>query len=337
MVTANEVGADVLIISEQHHGRGEDCRWYPDANRRAAIAILSDMPVDEIGPPSKGFRWLEVNGYRLYSCYIWPNIRFPEFEAFLAGLEASVRGATGPVVIAGDFNAKSPEWGSIFEDCRGRALADMLAVLELAVCNEGNKPTFVRGASESYLDLTLATQAIVGNVTGWKILDEEALILHKYIVFKVNGRREQQKTKAKKGWAYRKIDHCKLDASLPCGVPPPSTNVVSACHQVTTWLTEACDRCMPRACCSRKRRSAFWWNQDIANQRKEYLKAIRPYTRKRKKSGESGSTAERDNFKLQRKALTIKILEAKDKNWNDLCAQVDGDPWGTPYRIVMKR
>lgn len=213
----------------------------------------------------------------------------------------------------------------------------MLAVLGLAVCNEGNKPTFVRGASESHLDLTLATKAAVGNVTGWKILDEEALSLHKYIVFNVNAHRDQQKTKAKKGWAYRKIDHCKLDASLRCGVPPSPANVASACNQAITWLIETCDRCMPRSGDGSKRRPVFWWNQDIADQRKECLKARRAYTRKRKKVGESGSTAERENFKLQRKTLTIKIIEAKDKHWKDLCAQVDGDPWDTPYRIVMKR
>lgn len=33
----------------------------------------------------------------------------------------------------------------------------------------------------------------------------------------------------------------------------------------------------------------------------------------------------------------MKILEAKDKNWSDLCAQVDRDSLGTPYKIVMKR
>lgn len=33
----------------------------------------------------------------------------------------------------------------------------------------------------------------------------------------------------------------------------------------------------------------------------------------------------------------MKILEAKDRNWRELCAQVNGDPWDTPYRIAMKR
>jgi len=90
---------------------------------------------------------------------------------------------------------------------------------------------------------------------------------------------------------------------------------------------------MPRAGAS----PVPWWNNDIAEARKACFMARRQYTRKRKKAGEVGSTAERDNFKQLRKMLTSKILEAKDKNWSDLCAQVDGDPWGVPYKIVTKR
>jgi len=90
---------------------------------------------------------------------------------------------------------------------------------------------------------------------------------------------------------------------------------------------------MPRAGAS----PVPWWNNDIAEARKACFMARRQYTRKRKKAGEVGSTAERDNFKQLRKTLTSKILEAKDKNWSDLCAQVDGDPWGVPYKIVTKR
>ncbi|KAL4083587.1 hypothetical protein QTP88_028903 [Uroleucon formosanum] len=205
MATANRVEVDVLIISGQYPDCGEDTGWYPDSNDRAAIAVLGSISVDKIGPPMPGFRWLEMKGYRLYSCYISPNVRFPEFEAFLAGLEASVRGASCPVVI--DFNSKSPEWGSPFEDNRGRVLADLIAARGLAVCNEGKKPTFVRDASESHLDLTFVTQKAMRRITRWTIIEKESLSLHKYIVFNVSSTHGQPKAKAKKGWAYKKIDY----------------------------------------------------------------------------------------------------------------------------------
>lgn len=85
IATANEIDADVLIISDQNRNRGEDYGWYPDANNRAAIAVIRDITIDKICPQSPNFRWLEIKGYSLYSCYITPNVKFPEFERFLAG------------------------------------------------------------------------------------------------------------------------------------------------------------------------------------------------------------------------------------------------------------
>ncbi|CAI6356785.1 unnamed protein product [Macrosiphum euphorbiae] len=337
LATANAKEADVLIICEQHRDRGEDNGWFPDANGRAAIAVLSSISVDAIGQPSPGFRWLEIKGYRLYSCYISPNVTFLEFEAFLVGLEASVRTATGPVVVSGDFNSRSPEWGSPREDRRGRALADLIAALGLAVRNEGGQPTFVRGASESHLDLTLATQAAIGNITDWAVMEEETLSLHRYIWFNIATTRGQQREQAKKGWAYSKFDHQKLKDKMHSGAPIPHIDAPSMCKQAVKWLTEACDACMPRVSGKSKRRPAFWWNDDIAEQRKACVKARRSYTRKRKKAGEAGSAREKETYKQQRKALSVKITAAKDRNWSELCGQVDGDPWGTPYRIVMKR
>jgi len=94
---------------------------------------------------------------------------------------------------------------------------------------------------------------------------------------------------------------------------------------------------MPHAGGGTKRRPVYWWSADIAEQRKSCLKARRAYTRKRKRADEAGSASERDHFKQQRKILAAKIAESKDKHWSDLCAQVDGDPWGKPYSIVMKK
>jgi len=69
-----------------------------------------------------GFRWVETNGYRLYSCYCSPNVSFADFEAFLDGLETSIRGATCPVIVAGEINSKSLEWGSPIEAAGGEHL-----------------------------------------------------------------------------------------------------------------------------------------------------------------------------------------------------------------------
>lgn len=40
---------------------------------------------------------------------------------------------------------------------------------------------------------------------------------------------------------------------------------------------------------------------------------------------------------MARKLLSNSIKAAKERSWSDLIATVDKDPWGKPYRTVMKR
>jgi len=42
-------------------------------------------------------------------------------------------------------------------------------------------------------------------------------------------------------------------------------------------------------------------------------------------------------FRSERKLLVIKIRAAKEENWRKLYELVDNEPWGLPYRIVMKK
>jgi len=277
-----------------------------------------------------------LSGYRLYSCYCSPNVALSDFEDFLSALETSVRSSPCPTIITGDFNAKSREWGSPKEDNRGKALADLSASLGLTVCNQG-QPTFVRGASESHIDLTLATRTATCWVDDWKVLDEESLSLHKYVEFKVRTAVQRgQEPNARKGWAYRKLDLVKLTEALKRDVRPLAPTAESSCRQVVDWLTRGCDASMPK---SGKvgRRPVPWWTSDIAEQRTRCHKARRIYTRLRKRMDDAGCATQLAEFKAERRLLVIKIRTAKEDNWRKLCELVDNDPWGLPYRIVMKK
>jgi len=223
-----------------------------------SIATTSNIPVERVGPSSPGFRWLETNRYRLYSCYCSPNVSFIEFEAFLDGLETSIRESTCPVIVAGDLNSKSPEWGSPIEDRRGRALADLVASTGLSVCNQGNRPTFLRGASESHLDLTLVTQASASKITGWMVLEEESLSLRRYIKFNVAGGSGHHQNNAKRHWAFRKLDYPRLAGKLKEGAPSLPDEAATACKVAVSWLTESCDACKPRSSENTKRRPVHW-------------------------------------------------------------------------------
>jgi len=91
---------------------------------------------------------------------------------------------------------------------------------------------------------------------------------------------------------------------------------------------------MPHTSGNSKRRPVYWWNTEIAEQRKACIKARRAYKKKRKKVGEAGSITEGQCFKEQRKILSAKIIDSKESHWRNL---IDSDPWGLPYKIVMKK
>lgn len=66
--------------------------------------------------------------------------------------------------MAGDFNAKAPKWGGTQTDPREEIMCELAAELDHYICNVGEKATFRRGASKSIIDITLATNDLMGEV-----------------------------------------------------------------------------------------------------------------------------------------------------------------------------
>jgi len=56
------------------------------------------------------------------------------------------------------------------------------------------------------------------------------------------------------------------------------------------------------------------------------------------KSSKIGSAEEgSQTFKGSRKSIRLAIKRSQETCWRNLCAEVDHDPWGTPYRTVMNK
>ncbi|XP_025158948.1 uncharacterized protein LOC112589518 [Harpegnathos saltator] len=85
----------------------------------------------------------------------------------------------GPVIAAGDFNAKSELWGSRRGDGRGEEVENWAAGLGLHLLNKGKNSTFVGSQGESIIDLSWVTPAALGRVQTWRVADElETLLDH---------------------------------------------------------------------------------------------------------------------------------------------------------------
>jgi len=243
-------------------------------------------------------------------------------------LEASIRSESGEVILAGDFNTKNAEWGSALNDKRGDKLSALIATLDLFMCNRGSTPTFKRGLSSSVLDVTFASQLTAAQVTGWTVLDEETRSDHKYLHYNV-AMHMRKPSNTIKGWAWRKLSTQKLKEYLN------NNNTPTNASDLMEVLTSACNTSMPkRNYTQRHHKPQYWWTQDIADMRKSVFDARRRDQRAVKRGP---AEDEHRNFKEVKKSLRIAIRRSQENSWKQLCAEVDQDPWGTPYKIVMRK
>jgi len=85
-----------------------------------------------------------------------------------------------------------------------------------------------------------------------------------------------------------------------------------------------------------RRRPAYWWNQSIAEARKDCHKARRADQRSR---GRPEFEAPQIYFREKGRALEKTIKESKRRCFNNtrICEEIDSSPWGFAYKLVTKR
>jgi len=114
--TVAELSVDVIIVCDYYRPLEHRPQWVDSADGKCAVYIPSRSAaiVSDHGS-GQGFAWAKVGGKLVYSCYCTPNCTIDEFDNFLSGLEESIAQlavAGIDLVVAGDFNAHSAEWGS---------------------------------------------------------------------------------------------------------------------------------------------------------------------------------------------------------------------------------
>ncbi|XP_070855029.1 uncharacterized protein [Drosophila suzukii] len=91
-----------------------------------------------------------------------PSVHISEFRPIMQEIADDARGRS-PILIAGDFNAWSTTWGSASTPQRGTILLEAVALLNVCLLNEGNRPTFSKSGRESIIDLTFASPELARN------------------------------------------------------------------------------------------------------------------------------------------------------------------------------
>lgn len=194
------------------------------------------------------------------------------------------------------------------------------------------------------IDVTFYRARPPSTLLGWKVMaDVESASDHRYINFRLNRNPELEIPPARlRGWSYRQLRPESLalhlaTAPLPPEVASASTN--DAADSLVAYLSAACDACMPpRKAPPAGKRQVHWWNDQIKTLREDFATSRRKYQRAgRRRDPPDQADILRAAYKAKRNELRKAIKVAQAKCWSDLCAAVDSDPWGLPYRVVAKR
>ena len=148
---AKEQEASILLVSEQYRNP-DNSGWHSDNRGEAAIDVLPRVNT-QVSSTERGNEYIRYvpNGTAVYSCYYSPNASLEMFQAELDDLEGSIKQWPGPIIVAGDFNAKSRSWSEGPEDRRGQLLDETMVSLDLIVTNQPGMATLERRASSLVL------------------------------------------------------------------------------------------------------------------------------------------------------------------------------------------
>lgn len=333
---------DLLILSEQYRDR-DGPNWFPDILGTTAIWVPNTNILVKGHGRSRGLVWANVSDAIFVSCYFSPNANVAEFQNQLDDLEDIILTlGNSKIILAGDFNAKSVEWGMPVTDARGCRILEMAARTGLVVSNVGSVPTFRRpGYGQTIPDVTFSSEGLAGRIADWRVTEDYTGSDHQYITFSLVGSRLSRIAPTRvSGWNVSRLSAEPLSLAIDEGKETVMALAGGATDTVDATMgliARGCDAAMPRKTSLRRnRRSAYWWTEDISNRRRECLRLRRRVTRGRRRGG-LVPEALMQEYRDARRSLKQAISASKATRWNELKDDLNVDPWGLGYQIVMRR
>lgn len=340
-----ELDVGVCAVSEPRHVP-DSPYWFGSDNGLAVIFWRKTNPGDKCRMVLKcrDFVVVEYAGVYVIACYISPNAPHQDFLTFLDDLGAVVRQLEKKVMICGDFNFKSVFWGCTHTDVRGRLLEEWASEYELRLLNTGNTPTCVRPQGCSVVDLTWCTPDILGRLHGWSVTtDIESLSDHSYIVVGLSCGVELAGSRgpSRLRWSWKSLNIDIFRAAIFWEV---SQLDVGGAHSLDEGIgrmerafQRACDAAMDRIRLGSYRKQVYWWNETVAQARRESIRARRLWSRTKIRNRDATLVQTlRETYNATRKNLNKEIRKTKANAWQELINMIEEDPWGLPNRVVLQ-
>lgn len=335
-----EQNADIMIISEQYSKKANGL-WFDDDSETCAIWIpkRTKARIKHTGK-GNGFVWVQLNDITLISCYLTPSDHIEEFHTKLDKIEDEIRNIEGTFIVAGDLNARAIDWGSQTTNSRGRSIVQMAARTGLTIANNGRVPTFRRPGCEGTIpDVTLVSESIANKVENWEVLEIYTASDHQYISYslKTSGpNTTRSRTESTRKWNVNKLNTSLLKSEIDrqWERSQPEGDARSIVTHTMEIIRKGCNRAMPKAKVLGGKKEVYWWNDSIDDLRRNCIRQRRKYTRARRRGS---ADTERTNYKEARKRLRNSIQNSKKDQWEELRQDLNRDPWGLGYKLVMKK
>lgn len=333
MQTVRELELDLVLIAEPYKHLSTQ-PWESDSTTKAVIWSCGKFPFQSVvNNRETGFVAAWIDGIRFYSCYAPPSLSIEQFVDFLDRLIEDAR-QHFPVAIAGDFNSWAIDWGSKFTNARGKALLEAMTTLDVVLLNNGDTPTYIKGEASSIVDLTFVSSSLTRGSHSWEVMNTYTASDHSAILWELSTGQDPRKANRQTnavGWKVKSFDPSALVVALDSD-PIVTGSAEEKTKDLMKRVTQACDACMPRKRSINQRPPVHWWDDHIGVLRSECLRKRRISQRGYRRPNSTELVAE---YKKARRELNKAIKDSKRTCWKELINEVERDPWGRPYKVVM--
>lgn len=346
-----ELNAGLAVVAEPHRIPRGNPKWIHSVEDPPLTAIIWRKCENLFLPPQtlergRGYCMIRWNELRIVSCYISPNSTIRQFNNYLDELQLVTNGYLGsPILILGDFNAHNREWGGKVTDTRGRLLKEWLDNLGLFVMNSEGVPTCVRPQGNSIVDLCIGNASAQSRIFSLEVsVDIVTVSDHRAIIIDLIATEAANRfTKINAvfpRWNYKKLNTDMMNAAAIFGSwameARGECDANERADRLDRTLKDISDISMPRSKGFR-RVSAYWWSEELASTRAVVVKERRAWTRAKKRGDQVVVAGRYATYRLALGKYRLDIKRSKNKAWKELLNNIDDDPWGVPYKLVLNK
>ncbi|XP_076301793.1 uncharacterized protein LOC143219871, partial [Lasioglossum baleicum] len=346
--TAIQLEVDLVLISEPLRNPAS---WiFTEGTSNAAIWVTGNRGLknqEDGNVQGEDFVAVRIGQITVVSVYMSPNVSPEIYASKLDKLETFIKKEKKEgrkLIVGGDFNAKSPAWGSKEQSTKGTLTLEMLLDQNVHPVIPLGGPTFERKNAVSVIDFVATSPEIQeGGKLTCRVLRKESGSDHKYLLTEIEmedlGNMENPRICR---WKVTPQGLMKLGRVLDRRLQEGNLVGVDIMDQtqieeMLRLLPEVCDEALEKTGQRKTKRENPWWNKEIEAVRKKAQSLRRQRQRANKKGTLDEAEALHVLYRHTKKELNKLILKAKDKSWDDLCDTIEKDVWGKPYKSVIKR